>query len=79
MYWYSEDGLDVGQHCLKLLWITLEAHLCQYHWLIDILEEKNKDKKYLRDEKLFISHAGIQNQIKGGKLVSGFYNVYGLA
>lgn len=59
MYWYSEDGLDVGQHCLKPLWIILEAHLCQYHWLIDILEEKNKDKKHLRDEKLFISHAEI--------------------
>lgn len=59
MYWYSEDGLDVGQHCLKLLWILLEAHLCQYHWLTDILEEKNIDQKYLRDEKLFISNAEI--------------------
>lgn len=47
MHRYSEDGLDVGQHGLKVLWVLLEAHLSQDHRLVDILERKHKCRKYL--------------------------------
>lgn len=40
MHRYSEDGPDVGQHGLKVLRVLLEAHLCQDHRLVDILERK---------------------------------------
>lgn len=41
---YCEDGPDVGQHCLKVLWVLLEAHLRQNHRLIDVLEGKRKHR-----------------------------------
>lgn len=40
----GEDGLDVGQHCVELLRILLEAHFCQHHRLADILGGKHKMK-----------------------------------
>lgn len=45
MHRYSEDGPDVGQHGLKVLWVLLEAQLCQDHRLVDILERKHKCRK----------------------------------
>lgn len=45
MHRYGEDGPDVGQHGLKVLWVLLEAQLCQDHRLVDILERKHKCRK----------------------------------
>lgn len=37
-----EDALDVGQHCLEMVRILLEAHFCQHQRLADVWDEKHK-------------------------------------
>lgn len=37
----GKDGVDVAQHCFEMLWILLEAHLCQNQRLADVWKWKS--------------------------------------
>lgn len=41
MYGDGKDGVDVAQHCLEMLWILPEAHLCQNQRLADVWKWKS--------------------------------------
>lgn len=38
----GQDGLDVAQHGFEMLWVLLEAHLCQNQRLADVWEWMEK-------------------------------------
>lgn len=42
MYGDGQDGVDVPQHCFEMLWVLLEAQLCQNQRLADVWKWKRR-------------------------------------